>query len=150
MKARELLETVIGGVVLVAAVVFVIYLNGARDSSLKGASYELEASFSDVGGLSTGSDVRMAGVRVGTVRDVGIDYDTYQAVVRMEIAGDALVPEDSLAAVVTSGLLGDTSLSIIPGAEEEALLPGDSFVYTRGAVDIINAIVGAVANSESN
>lgn len=145
---RDLLETVAGGVVLAAAVAFLVYVNSARDGVSLSDSYELHAQFGRADGLGPGSEVRLAGVRIGAVRDIAIDYRSYRADVRMQIQGDALVPEDSAAQIRGEGLFGGSYVSVEPGASDEMLAAGDRFAVTVGAVDLVDLLGRAISRGE--
>lgn len=102
---RNPIETIMGAVVLVVAAFFLVFAYNTAD--LKAVTgYPIQAVFLKVGGLVTGSDVRINGVKVGTVTGQTLDSDTYEAVVDMTISGDIHIPEDSRAAIVSDGLLG--------------------------------------------
>lgn len=145
---RDLLETMAGGVVLAAAVAFLLYVNSGRDAISLDESYDLHAQFGRADGLAPGSEVRLAGVRIGAVRDVAIDYQSYRADVRMEIQGEARVPEDSAAQIRGEGLFGGSYVSVEPGASDEMLAAGDRFAITVGAVDLIDLLGRAIAGGE--
>ncbi len=144
MGRREFLEIVTGGVVLAAAAAFVVYLNIGGGGGESGGSYGLTASFSRIDGISAGDDVRLVGVRVGSVEGIDIDYDRYRASVRLSIAGGVRIPDDSVAEIRSDGLLGGGYVSILPGASETNLAAGDAFGFTRGAVDFIDLLGKAV------
>ena len=92
--ANSVAETVIGAVVLATAVGFVIYAGQSRGVALGGASYPLTASFRSVEGVSVGSNVRLAGITVGSVTGLDLDPATYQAKMTLAVRGDLEIPED--------------------------------------------------------
>ncbi len=143
---RDLVETIVGALVIVAAVGFLVYVNQASGVANQSGGFELTASFRKAGGLSPGSEVRLAGVRIGSVREIQIDYERYRADVRFQIAGTAKIPEDSSAEIQAEGLFGGTYISIVPGASTEFLGPGDSFEITRGSVDFLDLLGKAVGS----
>ena len=116
------------------------------------AGYEVIAKFDRIDGLSVGADVRVSGIKVGTVIDQRLDLETYLAVVRMSIDPAVLIPTDSSAAIVSDGLLGDKFMSVTVGGEEEMLEPGDEIRYTQASISIeqlIGKFVFGGADSES-
>ena len=80
--------------------------------------YEVSAAFLKVGGLTDGSDVRLNGVKIGTVSDLTLDYETYDAVVKMSIRSDIKLPVDSVASIGSSGIIGGKFVAIRPGGEK--------------------------------
>jgi phospholipid/cholesterol/gamma-HCH transport system substrate-binding protein len=136
---RKALETIIGAFVLLAAIGFVVYaFNQSYVETVDG--YELEAHFNRVDGLQPGSDVRMSGIKIGSVLDNRLDPQTYLAVVRINIRETIQIPADSSARILADGLLGDSYLSIEPGAEEAMLEPGQTILRTQDPVNLADLI----------
>jgi phospholipid/cholesterol/gamma-HCH transport system substrate-binding protein len=100
--------------VLGAAGLFLAYALGVGGVGGTSGGYEVTARFGQVGGLAPGADVRLAGVKVGTVADVTLDPKTFMAVTRLSLRDDVLVPADSTAKVTSDGLLGGSHLAIAP------------------------------------
>ncbi len=118
------LETIMGAVVLIVAGYFLVF--AAQTSDLgTGDGYELVVSFTDATGLSTGGDVRVAGVKVGSIIDVSLDPQTYLARATITIDESIDVPLDSAAEITSEGILGDSFLSISLGNEPEFYAPGE-------------------------
>lgn len=132
---RNIVETVLGAVVLLVAAGFLIWAYQRSSVSATGG-YELRALFDRVDGLEVGADVRVAGIRVGKVIDQYLDTDTYRAVVVFTVKEDVRLPRDSTASVVSSGLLGSRYLNIVPGAEDAYLQPGDAITFTQPALNL--------------
>ncbi|WP_297791830.1 outer membrane lipid asymmetry maintenance protein MlaD [uncultured Marinobacter sp.] len=121
---------------LAAVLVLALQVSGLSPKSA-GDTYTLYANFNDVGGISPRGKVAMAGVKVGSVRSVTLDKETFQA--RVELAIDADVdniPADSSAVIRTSGILGDQYIDISIGGDMESLNPGDSFYSTQSAMNL--------------
>ena len=100
-----------------------------------------------VEGLNVGSDVRLGGIKVGTVVSQELDPLTYLAVVRIGIAEDVRIPTDSMVQVVSEGLLGGRYMAIVPGAEDAMLGPGGEIRYTQSAVNI-EQLIGRFAGGD--
>lgn len=132
---RNVIETVLGGVVLLVAGVFLAFAYTSADLRPV-AGYKLTARFNAVDGLTVGSDVRVGGVKIGSVVEQRIDPERYQAVVVMTIRPDIRLPEDSVATVSSEGLLGGKYIRIDPGASEERLTDGSQFAETRDIVSL--------------
>ena len=127
---RNPLETVMGAVVLVVAAFFLAFAYSQADlGTVKG--YTLTADFQSVGGLESGADVRINGIKVGTVLDQTIDKDTFDAIVRMSVSPDIHLPDDTVATIDSSGLLGDKYLKLIPGTSKTAIAPGGKIAKTK-------------------
>ncbi|MEL6363321.1 MAG: outer membrane lipid asymmetry maintenance protein MlaD [Pseudomonadota bacterium] len=140
---HSLFETAVGALVLIVAGTFFFY--GAQRSDLSGGGgYTLSAKFGRIDGLAVGADVRLAGVKVGTVARQSLDTATYEAAVDMTINSGVPIPEDSVAKVTLDGLLGGAYVSIEPGGSDLYLEPGQSFSFTQGSVDLIGLASRAV------
>lgn len=112
------IEAILGAVVILVAAVFLVFAYRAADlRQVQG--YDVTASFTQVDGINPGSDVRIAGVVVGTVKGVTLDPETYTALVTLTLDPSVKLPIDSVARVASSGLLGDRYLTIERGVEEE-------------------------------
>jgi phospholipid/cholesterol/gamma-HCH transport system substrate-binding protein len=98
--------------------------------------YELRAKFDSVSGLKNGSEVEIAGVKVGQVERITLDPESMMAVAHLKIRKDLELSDDVIAAVKTAGLIGDKYISLIPGGSPEILKPGDTIIETESALDI--------------
>jgi phospholipid/cholesterol/gamma-HCH transport system substrate-binding protein len=132
---RNVIETVLGAVVLLVAGVFLAFAYSSADLRPV-AGYKISARFNAVDGLTVGSDVRVGGVKIGSVVGQNIDLESYQAVVVMSIRPDIGLPEDSVAMVSSEGLLGGKYIRIDPGASEKHLADGSTLAETRGIVSL--------------
>ncbi len=100
-----------------------------------GDGYEVKAKFDNIGGLKVRAPVKMAGVQIGRVAEIGFDNKTFQAVAVMKIDRKFnAIPKDTAAKIYTAGLLGEQYIALEPGGEEESLKDGDSIVLTSNAV----------------
>lgn len=144
-RARTV-EAVAGLGVLVAAGLFLAFALGRTGGGPGGSDrYELVARFPSVAGIAAGTDVRIAGLTVGTVGSARLDPATWQAVVTLRVNRDVTLPADSSAAITQEGLLGGSFVALIPGGETDTLRPGDEITDTQGATDLM-ALVGQVVN----
>jgi phospholipid/cholesterol/gamma-HCH transport system substrate-binding protein len=136
---RNAVETVMGAVVLVVAAVFLFF--AYTTSQVRAVSgYEVTAKFDRVEGLRDGGDVRVSGIKVGSIISQTLDPKNYLAVVRMSIDPAVKLPTDSIATIASTGLLGDKYLSIVPGAEDEFIKPGGEIVHTTPPVSLESLI----------
>jgi len=136
---RNVIETVMGGVVLLVAVSFVVFVFRSSGLSSTGG-YELRAQFEDASGLAIGTDVRMAGVKIGTVSSQGLDPESFQANVTLQINEGIMLPVDSSARIIPEGLLGGNFVALEPGAEDDLLQPGGRLEFTQGAINVIELL----------
>lgn len=137
-------EAIAGLVVLAIAAWFLVFALG-RTGSSGSHHYALSASFPSAAGISVGSDVRVSGLKVGTVTSQRLDPTTFQAVVGFSIDSNVQLPLDSSAAITSEGLLGGNFIALIPGGDPEMLAPGDEITDTQGATDLMG-LIGSVIN----
>lgn len=143
-------EVLTGAAVLAAAVGFVLYAGQSAGLSGPARSYELSASFRSVEGVTVGTDVRLAGVKIGTVTDLELNPQTFFADAVIAIDDAVVLPEDSAILVSSEGLLGGAFIEVIPGGSLDNLGPGDEIEDTQGAVSVVNLLMKFVAgDSES-
>ena len=142
----NLVETLIGAVVLLVAGVFLAFAYTHTDAGAV-SGYPLVAKFDRVDGLTVGADVKMSGIKIGTVTSQTLDPKTYQAVVHMNIAAQYKLPDDSTARVATESLLGGNYLELQPGGSPDMLAAGDQIEYTQGSVDLMGLIGQAIFSS---
>ena len=135
MHRRSITEVVIGAVVLLVAAGFLAYAiaNSGRSAA---AGYTLYARFDHIDGLGVGNDVRLAGVKIGSVSQERIDPQTFQAVVGFSVRDDIKLPKDTAAIITSESLLGGKYLSLQPGGDEAILQSGQMVTITQGSVSL--------------
>jgi phospholipid/cholesterol/gamma-HCH transport system substrate-binding protein len=135
MARRNPAEIITGAVVLILAAGFLGY--AVASTGHTGVSgYSVTANFSSIDGLTVGSDVRLAGVKVGAVSAASIDPKTYQAVVVMGVEPSIKLPKDTSASVTSDGLLGGKYIALSPGGDEQMIPPGGAITATQGSVSL--------------
>ena len=148
---RNMLETVMGAIVLLTAMAFVSLAYEA--ANIRGTDgYEIEAEFGATGGLSVGDDVRIAGIKVGRISRQELDPVTYAARIVMSLDEQIQIPADSSARITATSLLGGNHLELLPGADEEMMQPGEVIYDTRDPVsltDLLGKAVFSAANDPS-
>ena len=102
--------------------------------------YLVTAKFDNIGGLKPGAAVKSAGVVVGRVKGIDFDGESFQARVTLAIEARHQFPKDSSLSILTSGLLGEQYVGIVPGADEKNLVAGDRIGSTQSAVVLENLI----------
>ncbi|MBB5519618.1 MlaD family protein [Amphiplicatus metriothermophilus] len=150
MSRAGIFETVVGVIVIAVAAIFLFYAYQASGEEMSRGAYRIEAVFGRVDGIAIGSEVRIAGVKVGSVAGHSLDLDTYEAKLDLAVAAGVPIPEDSVAKIVSDGLLGGAYVSIEPGASDVMLAPGERIALTQGSVDLLGLAVQAfTANAGS-
>ena len=141
--SRSLVETLLGAVVLAVAIGFIVFAY-TRSGVATVSGYEVSAAFNRVDGIANGSDVRIGGIKVGTVVDRELEPETFRAVLRMSIDESVQLPTDSTAAVVSDGLLGGKFIDLQPGAEEILIKDGGRISYTQSSL-LLEELIGKFA-----
>ena len=140
------IETVLGVLVLLVAAFFAVY--AAKKINIRPQQgYELHAEFMKSGGIQSGSDVRISGIKVGSVVDIELS-DAYTAKLVLTVKDSVKVPADSVASIVSDGLMGDTIIEIEPGNAPELLKHGDKFQKTKDFRSL-ETMIGEVIFSSS-
>ena len=142
-------EVIVGGVVLACIIVFGVYASQLTGMSRTRTGYELSASFRSLEGVGIGTDVRLAGVKIGTVIDVTLNSDTYHADTRFTVSDGILVPDDSAIVISSEGLLGSNFVELIPGGSPFYLEAGDQIEDTQGAINLTSLLLKFVTRSDS-
>jgi phospholipid/cholesterol/gamma-HCH transport system substrate-binding protein len=135
MGRRSIAEVLTGAIVLLVAAGFLAYAvaNSGRSTT---SGYTLYAKFDHIDGLGVGADVRLAGVKVGSVNSEQIDPQTFLAVVSVSVRNDVKLPKDSAAIITSESLLGGKFLSLQPGGDEATLQPGQTITITQSSVSL--------------
>jgi phospholipid/cholesterol/gamma-HCH transport system substrate-binding protein len=128
--SRNAVETVMGAVVLLVAALFLFFAY-TTSKVHAGGGYNLTARFTRVEGLRDGGDVRISGIKVGSIVSQTLDPQSFLAVVRMNINPSIKLPVDTVATIASSGLLGDKYLSLEPGNEDQMIPPGGNIEHTQ-------------------
>ena len=141
-------EVTVGGLVLTLAVgfsIFVFQITGLSNSS---GSYPIYASFRSAEGIKVGTDVRLAGVKIGTVSALDLDSNTYRAASVISLKDDIRIPEDSALVISSEGLLGGNFVEVVPCASFDYLASGDEIVDTQGSVSLISLLMKFVSGGQ--
>lgn len=144
MRGRSLAEIAAGAVVLIVAAAFLGYAllhSGRAGTVMSGPAQTFRARFDRIDGIAPGSDVRIAGVKVGSVVDSRIDPQTFLAVLTLRVDGTLRLPEDTSAEVTSDGLLGGKHIALVPGGSERLLRDGGEITITQSSVSL-EALLG--------
>jgi phospholipid/cholesterol/gamma-HCH transport system substrate-binding protein len=99
-------------------------------------AYSLNARFVSSSGLTEGAFIEVGGVRVGTVRNIRVDYDSYESVVEISLDPNIKLQDDAIASIRTSGIIGDKFVKITPGGSDVYLEPGDEILETESSINL--------------
>ena len=146
--SENITETVVGALVIAAAGFFLFFAGQTTGyGSDRGGHYELLASFRSAEGVSLGTDVRLAGVKVGTVTGMDLNPETFRADVRFSVQDNILIPDDSAVTVASEGLLGGVYVELVPGGSPFNLDPGGEIEDTQSAVSLITLLLKFVSGN---
>lgn len=132
-------ETILGALVIMAAIVFLVFSLQQNAGSASGGQYAVTARFDSVSGIERGSDVRMAGVKIGSVVDISYDPERDEASLKLTLRKDIALRDDANAAISQDGLLGGAYVAVNPGGGFDAI-PADGtgeILDTQGSVDLL-------------
>lgn len=137
---KNIVETLTGLSVILVAIFFLSYAYFGKETrkDYNGNTYNI--NFDRVDGLAVGSDVKVSGLKVGTVLDAEIDNETYQAKVTIDVDREIKVPDDSTAEIISAGLLGDKYVAIVPGGSEKSLKNGETIRFSQPSISIESLI----------
>ena len=146
---NSFVETVVGALVIAVAGSFLAYGYSMTDAgNVEGLN--ITAEFDRVDGLANGADVRLSGIKVGTVTSQTLNPANYSAVVAVALSSDIKIPVDSSAKITSEGLLGGTYVSLTPGGSEDFLTEGDEIQFTQGSIDLIGLVGQAIFSAQDS
>ena len=151
----NLFEALIGAVVLAVAAFFLVFAFSSTDVGAVDG-YEVTATFDRVDGVNAGADVRMSGIKIGTVSKLELDPQTFLAKATLNIDRSVELPADSSAEITTEGLLGGKYMAIVPGGAEDVIAPGGRIQFTQSSLSLEGLIgrfgfgLGDSESDESN
>ena len=146
---NNVVETMMGAIVLLITGSFLYFaFNNAGVGAVSGTTYL--ARFDKIDGLAIGGEVKISGINVGTITGQHLDYDTFSAIVEININSDIELPEDTFAKITSEGLLGGNYLVLDPGGSDVLLEEGDEIVDTQGAVDFLGLLDKFAGSDDGN
>ncbi len=144
-------EVLVGAAVVAVAAGFLFYTASTTGYGTgAGGSYAVHASFRSVEGVQLGTDVRLAGVKIGTVTGLQLDKDTFRANAELSLDKGIEIPDDSSAVISSEGLLGGNFVEIMPGGSLDALADGAEIIDTQGSVSLISLLLKFVSGGDSS
>ena len=136
---NSVVETLIGAVVIAVGVAFFVFAYSSTGSAPI-AGYDVIAKFNRADGVNVGTDVRLSGIKVGTVSNMALDPMTYNAVLTLALERTVKLPDDSSVRITSDGLLGNQYLSIEPGGSAMPIAPGGEIENTQGSIDLMGLL----------
>ncbi|QYK41085.1 MAG: outer membrane lipid asymmetry maintenance protein MlaD [Paracoccaceae bacterium] len=148
--AENRAEVLVGAAVLAVAVGFAVFAAQGVGFGRGADSYDLRASFRSAEGVRVGTDVRLAGVKVGTVTGLALNPQTFFADATLSVAKGIEVPDDSTVLISSEGLLGGNFVEILPGGSLDNVPPGGEVLDTQGAVSLITLLMKFVGDGAAD
>jgi len=147
--AESTTEVLTGAVVLVAASGFLFYATQFAEFGGGGAgTYELTASFRSVEGVGVGTDVRLGGVKVGTVTSLDLNPETFLAETTFAIEDEIVLPDDTAVIIASEGLLGGTFVELLPGGSPFNIEPGGEIIDTQSSISLVQLLLRFATGGE--
>ena len=136
---NSVVETLIGAAVIAVAAFFLAFAYSSTGSAPV-SGYDVVAKFNRADGVNVGTDVRLSGIKIGSVSDLTLDPKNYLVTVHMNIRDDIKIPDDSSLIVTSSGLLGSSYISLTPGGSDKMLAAGGMIQNSQGSVDLMGLV----------
>ena len=139
MAQERSIEVKVGALILVSLGIlgaFILVMGGLTFEK----TYTVYVDFDNPGGLQTGAPVRIAGVKVGSIVSEALDPKSFLATVRISIDPAYQLPDDTVAEIISAGLLGDRFMALVPGGSEQMIPPGGRIKFTQSPVSLENLI----------
>lgn len=150
MSQSHTTEVIAGGIVLAAATGFMFFASQIVGLSGAGGLDSYSASFRTADGISVGTDVRLAGVKVGQVSAITLNPATFRAEAAFSVQSDVTLPDDTAVIISSEGLLGGSYVELLPGGSPLNLEPGAEIEDTQGSVSLVQLLMKFVSNGEGS
>jgi phospholipid/cholesterol/gamma-HCH transport system substrate-binding protein len=149
MKGNNYFEIIVGTFVLGCAALF--FFNSLNSAKIKNTSgYHLSVKFDNASGIEAGSDVKISGIKIGSVEDSALDTNSYRANLQILVDSTVKLPVDSSAKIVSSGLLGEKYLELTIGSQEEFLVDGGEIIFTQSSVNFEELLGKFIFNDKND
>lgn len=141
-------EIAVGAAVVAVAIGFLTYASRVADFGGGSDGYGLTASFRSIEGVSVGTDVRLAGVKIGTITDISLNPQTFRADTGMTILDGIELPDDSAIVISSEGLLGGSFVEILPGGSPFNFEPGAEIEDTQSSISLVGLLMKFVTGGD--
>lgn len=145
---QDVFETIVGFIIIAIASYFIIFVYNTTSNNSDG--YHIIGSFSNAEGINKGSNVMVAGIKVGEVVNMSLDSESYDALVTLKLNKTVKIPKDSQAAIVSNGFLGGKFIAITPGAVDQDLKNNERLQFTQPSLNLEGMIGKFMMNAFSN
>lgn len=142
-------EALVGVLVVIFAALFVSYAWQTTGGGRKAGALKVVAMFPSAAGIAVGTDVKVSGIKVGSVSAQKLDPASFQVAVTLSLDPSVKLPNDSTAAVSSEGLLGANFVALTPGGSETPFKTGDTITDTQGSMDMM-ALIGQFINKSGS
>ncbi|MBM3589793.1 MAG: outer membrane lipid asymmetry maintenance protein MlaD [Alphaproteobacteria bacterium] len=148
-KIHNFFDFLVGTIVLgIAITFFTISFKSSKISSDNG--YKILAKFDNADGINIGSDIKISGVKIGTISEQNLDAESFQAVLKFNIYNHIKIPTDSSAKIVSEGLLGSKYIAITPGGDDEFMKEGQEINFTQSSINFEELLGKFIFNGKDN
>ena len=149
MNKKQHTELLVGIFLLagIVAITFLALKMGDLDL-FDNNQYVIKTRFTSASGLKEGAYVEVAGVTVGKVKQISFNPKTYLADVNLSLQSNVNIPEDSIASIRTSGIIGDKFIKISAGGSDTYLEPGMEIVETEPSINLEELISKYIFESD--
>ena len=144
MLKQRWFEILLGGAVLGIALFFLSWAAANSNDTKEGTVQRIAADFTSIKGLRVGNDVRIGGVKIGTVENLAINPESFQAQVTMAIRNDVSLPTDTAVAIISDGLLGGAYMRVSPGNSNQIISDGGKFTIVEQSATLEELLGKAV------
>ena len=141
-------EVTVGAAVVAVAVGFLVYASQFTGIGSSSGGYGLTASFRSLEGVTVGTDVRLAGVKIGSVTGIDLNPQTFRADTQFTIQNGIDLPDDSAVVISSEGLLGGNFVEILPGGSPFNLEAGAEIEDTQSAVSLVGLLMKFVTGGD--
>ena len=145
---EKTIEIVVGTVVFLTALIFLFFVLNVTNFKEDASNYNLTASFRSAEGISVGTDVRMAGVKIGAVTNLALNKDSYKADAMISISEEINIPDDSSILISSEGLLGGSFVEIVPGGSMSNYETGEEVTDTQSSISLVSLLLRMFSGSK--
>jgi phospholipid/cholesterol/gamma-HCH transport system substrate-binding protein len=145
--SKQTSHTLLGGAVMLIGIIALVLSQGAALTK-DGDGYELTARYGSIAGVGLGTKVLLTGIQVGEVVRRKYEPGQQRAVIVMNMRGDVEIPLDTVAMIVSDGLMGNKYIKLQPGGEVEMMRDGDEFEYVQDSIIFEEILEKVILNAE--
>ena len=148
-KIHNYFDFIIGTIVIIVAITFLTLSFKSTKISTKDG-YQINAKFDNADGINIGSDIKISGVKIGTIAEQSLDKESFQAQLKLNIYNHIKIPSDSSAKIVSEGLLGSKYIAITPGGNDDFLENGQEINFTQSSINFEELLGKFIFSNKDN